>query len=84
VPIWFLYIGGFSLVILGVLQIQARPRKKDDTLYRRFVNVGTLWSLACVTVGVGLLMMALGWWTPDFVRRPAAPPGRARPHRAAP
>ena len=83
-PIWFLYIGGFSLVILGALQIQARPRKPGDGLYQRFVNVGTIWSLACITVGVGLLMMALGWWTPDFVRRPAEKPARARPHRVAP
>jgi hypothetical protein len=86
VPIWFLYVGGFSMVMLGVMQIQARPRKPGDGLYQRFVNVGTLWSLCCITVGVGLLLMALGWWTPDFARRPgAAPaPARSRPHRVEP
>jgi hypothetical protein len=78
VPVWFLYIGGFSLIILGVMQIQARPRKKDDGFYARFINVGTLWSLCCITVGTGLLVMALGWWTPEFARPPAAR-GRVQP-----
>ena len=73
VPTWFLYIGGFSLLILGGLQIQARPRKKDDSFYQRFINVGTLWSLCCITVGAGLLLMATGYWTPEFAAPPKAP-----------
>jgi hypothetical protein len=72
VPTWFLYVGGFSLMILGGLQIQARPRKKDDGFYQRFVNVGTLWSLCCIAVGTGLVVMALGWWTPDFAMQRGA------------
>jgi hypothetical protein len=62
IPVWFLYLGGFSLVILGVLQMIHRPRKADATLLERFVNLGTLWSFLCITVGVGLLLMALGYW----------------------
>ncbi len=61
VPTWFYYIGGFSLVILGALQIQQRPRKPNDNFYQRFVNVGTLWSLCCIAVGVILVLTALGW-----------------------
>ena len=49
IPSWFLYLAGFSMVILGVLQMVNRPRKKDDTIYARFINVGTLWSLICIT-----------------------------------
>jgi hypothetical protein len=74
VPIWFLYVGGFSLVLLAVMQVQARPHKRGDSLYQRFANVGTLWSLCCLTVGTGLLLMALGWWTPDFAKTPPKPP----------
>jgi hypothetical protein len=62
IPIWFLYLGGFSLVILGVLQMIHRPRKQGAPLVERFVNLGTFWSLLCITVGVGLLLMALGYW----------------------
>ncbi len=62
IPTWFLYLGGFSLVILGVLQMVHRPRRPDANLYERFVNLGTFWSLVCITVGVGLLLMALGYW----------------------
>lgn len=62
IPIWFLYLGGFSMVILGVLQVVHRPRRAGATLVERFVNLGTLWSLLCIGVGVGLLLMALGYW----------------------
>lgn len=79
VPTWFLYLGGFSLVILGILQIQARPRERDDTLYQRFANVGTLWSLTCISVGVGLLLIATGWWTPWFAVAPKKRPAAAKP-----
>jgi len=78
VPTWFLYLSGFSLVILGVMQMKARPYERGDSVYKRFVNVGTLWSLCCITVGAGMLAMALGWWTPDFVKRPSAPPAVKR------
>jgi hypothetical protein len=62
IPTWFLFLGGFSLVILGVLQILHRPRKEGASLVERFVNLGTFWSLLCISVGVGLLLMALGYW----------------------
>ena len=79
VPPWFLYISGFSLVLLGVLQIQARPRQPDDTLYTRFVNIGTLWSLCCIAAGLAILSMALGYWTPTFLIPPKKPP-KLHPH----
>jgi hypothetical protein len=80
VPVWFCYLGGFSMLILGILQIRARPREADDGFYKRFINLGTLWSLCCITVGIGLLAMATGWWTPDFVKAPPLkrPPIHAR------
>lgn len=74
VPTWFLYLAGFSLAILGCLQIQARPHKPGAGLYERFVNIGTLWSLVCIAVGVCFLAMALGYFTPWFLAKPAPPP----------
>ena len=62
IPIWFLYLAGFSMVILGVLQLLHRPHKANAGLAERFVNLGTFWSLLCITVGVGMLAMALGYW----------------------
>ena len=67
IPSWFLYISGFSLIILGVAQLKTRPRARDAGFYERFVNLGTLWSLCCIVVGVGVVMIALGWWRPFFV-----------------
>ena len=64
VPTWFLYVSGFSLILLGIMQIQARPRVKDASLYQRFVNLGTFWSLFCIVVGVAVVSMALGYWSP--------------------
>lgn len=81
VPPWFLYIAGFSLVLLGVLQVQARPRKPSESPFQRYVNVGTLWSACCVTFGVALVLMASGWWTPAILQGPKSPP---RPHHATP
>jgi hypothetical protein len=81
IPRWFLYIGGFSLVILGVLQIIARPRKSDASLYERFVNIGTMWSLICITVGAGLLAMALGYWAGPLGGQPPESPKPAKHHR---
>ncbi len=62
IPTWFLYVGAFSLMILGALQIYARPREPGDGFYKRLINIGTLWSLICVTVGASLLAIALGYW----------------------
>lgn len=76
VPVWFLYISGFSLVLLAAMQIQARPRKKGDGLYQRFANLGTVWSLCCFGVGIALLAMALGYYTPDFLQPPKRAPAR--------
>jgi hypothetical protein len=76
IPTWFLYVTGFSMLMLGVLQIQQRPRQPEDSLYRRFVNIGTVWSLTCLAVGCGLLLMALGYWS-----GPLPQPKRLPPHR---
>ncbi len=73
-PPWFLYIGGFSLVVLGLMQIAVRSGSRDDSIYKRFINIGTLWSLACMTVGAGLIAMALGYWEgPLGAMRPDPP-----------
>jgi hypothetical protein len=80
-PAWFLYVSGFSLILLGAMQIQARPRQPGDSFYQRFVNVGTLWSILCIVVGVGIVLMALGWWEGPLGRTPPAikrPGGRVR------
>ena len=61
IPTWFLYLAGFSMVILGGMQIQQRPHVKGAGFYQRFVNVGTFWSLLCIAVGLALLAMALGY-----------------------
>jgi hypothetical protein len=76
VPTWFLYLTGFSMLLLGCLQIYHRPRRKGAGVYERFVNIGTFWSLLCVTVGVALLAMALGYW-----RGPVAGPSNVVPQQ---
>jgi hypothetical protein len=81
VPAWFLYIAGFALVVLGVLQIQARPRKKHEGPVGRFVNLGTFWSLLCITVGTAVVLIALGYWTPDFAAKPKPKPTAAKKYR---
>jgi hypothetical protein len=78
IPKWFLYLAGFSMLILGVLQIQQRPRQPGDGFYKRFVNLGTLWSLLCISVGVGLLAIALGYWQGPL--GPPAPPTKHLRH----
>ncbi len=77
IPSWFLYLAGFSMLILGVMQLLHRPHKPGASLYARFINVGTLWSLLCISVGVGLLLMALGYW--DGPLGVNAPPPRKVP-----
>ena len=78
VPKWFLYISGFSLILLGIMQIQARPRREKAGFYERFVNLGTFWSLFCFVVGVAVVAMALGYWSP--IDNKAPPPVKARRH----
>lgn len=74
IPTWFLYLTGFSMLLLGILQMVQRPRKEGDGIYARFINLGTFWSLICISVGVGLLLMALGYWQgPLGVTAPPAP-----------
>jgi hypothetical protein len=80
IPTWFLYLAGFSMVILGVLQLVHRPRRAGASLYERFINLGTLWSLICITVGVGMLLMALGYWQGPLGIGSAPPPPLPRYH----
>jgi hypothetical protein len=78
IPIWFLYLAGFSMLILGVMQLFQRPRKEGAPSWERFINLGTLWSLICISVGVGLLAMALGYWEgPLGLAAPPAPSKKA-------
>jgi hypothetical protein len=76
-----LYVGGFSLAILGLLQIRTRPREPGDGFYQRFVNLGTLWSLCCIAVGAGLLAIALGYWDGPLGPRAPEPPAPKQRHR---
>lgn len=84
IPQWFVYLQGFAMLIMGVSLLAMRPRSKGDSLYTRFVNLGTLWALICCAVGVALLSMALGYWrwspgSSGEASRPGAPSHRARP-----
>lgn len=63
IPTWFLYMAGFSMLLLGALQLYHRPHRRSAGLAERFVNLGTFWSLLCIAVGVGLLAIALGYWS---------------------
>lgn len=63
IPAWFLYLQGFAMVFMGGALLSLRPRQQGDSFYTRYVNLGTLWALICIAVGVALLAMALGYWT---------------------
>lgn len=76
IPRWFLYLQGFAMVIMGVSLLVLRPRKKGDSFYQRFVNIGTMWAIVCCVVGVALLSMALGYL--DWTSAPAPRPPHAR------
>ncbi|HEY2749227.1 MAG TPA: hypothetical protein VGL86_31635 [Polyangia bacterium] len=80
IPTWFLYLTGFSMLILGVLQLIHRPHKPNATIAERVVNLGTFWSLLCITVGVGLLLMALGYWQGPLGLAAPPPPKVPRYH----
>ena len=62
IPTWFLHLAGFSMVVLGVLQLVSRPHRAGAGVAERLLNLGTFWSLLCIGVGVALLAMALGYW----------------------
>lgn len=74
IPAWFLYLGGFSMVLLGGLQLHHRPRRPGAGLAERFINLGTFWALLCIAVGVGLLLMALGYWQGPLGMQAPPPP----------
>jgi hypothetical protein len=81
IPTWFLHLSGFSMVILGVLQIVQRPHAPGDSFYKRFIHVGMVWSLICIAVGVGLVLMGLGYWQgPLGAGAPPPPPKAPRYH----
>ena len=44
-PGWFLYVNGVALFVIGLALLRTRPRRPDDGLYRRYINLGTLWVL---------------------------------------
>ncbi len=65
IPTWFLYLGGFSLILLGLMQIQARPKQKETAL-QRWLSIGMLWSLICIATGCALVLMGLGYIDQPF------------------
>jgi hypothetical protein len=80
-PTWFSYLSGFSLVILGVLQLVHRPRRQGATTVERIVNLGNFWSAICILVGIGLVLLALGYWQgPMGVGAPPPPKKMPRYH----
>jgi hypothetical protein len=80
IPSWFLYLAGFSMVLLGGMQLYHRPHRAGAGLLERFVNLGTFWSLLCISVGVGLLLMALGYWQGPLGLQAPPPPKVPRYH----
>jgi hypothetical protein len=76
VPQWFIYLNGFAMLILGVALIATRPHRPGDSFYKRFVNFGTLWALLCLSMGLALLSLALGYWSLSGHHAPRAGTGR--------
>ena len=68
------------MVILGVLQLLHRPHRAGAGLAERLLNLGTFWSLLCITVGVALLAMALGYWQGPLGLATPPPPKVPRYH----
>lgn len=62
-PRWFLYLQGFAMLIMGTALLWLRPRRRGDSFTARYLNLGTLWAITCLAVGVALLGMALGYWS---------------------
>lgn len=60
-PRWFVYLNGFAMLTLGVALLLTRPRRRGDSLAKRYANFGTLWALLCCAVGAVLLGFALGY-----------------------
>lgn len=81
IPQWFLYLQGFAMLLMGGSLIALRPRRRGDSFYIRFVNLGTLWALVCLATGMALLAMALGYWRwpPASPTAPRTPAGLRRP-----
>ena len=86
-PTWFLYLNGVALMILGVALLRTRPRQPGDSIYRRYVNLGTLWACLCVAVGGLLFASAAGYWSWERESPPPAPtttPWRETPGSGSP
>ena len=81
-PGWFLYVNGVALFVIGLALLRTRPRRPDDGLYRRYINLGTLWALLCCAVGVALCASAAGYFrvtapSPPPLTAPERPPWRS-------
>ena len=74
IPLWFIYLNGFAMSILGGALLFTRPRRPGASTLLRFVNLGTLWALLCLGVGVALLSLALGYWSLPSPSPPAPRP----------
>jgi ABC-type Fe3+ transport system permease subunit len=83
IPRWFLYLNGFAMLLLGGALIATRPKRAGESPLQRWFGLrgfwSTLWSTLCLTVGVALLAMALGYWRGPMA--PPPPPKSASPFR---
>ncbi len=79
VPSWFWVLGGASLIVLGLLQLKARPSATEKNALARWLSAGVLWSLICIAVGVMLVLFAVGvLHGPNM--NPTAPPTQRLRH----